>query len=193
MFNDIFDKLLVLLLVITLPMAIFFTSQHQNQLDEKANEQVNEKQIQKIDQAIKQIQSSSASKKTDEEAKAVPINIDKISFATQSGELKVSGIAPGKNLNIMVSAVVTPIKKEIPKTKIASKSAQPKATESASLDETVLGQSVEVVAVKAGDKGEFSFVKKLDLQKPGILELRFEQGESTATIQYDLSKNKRVL
>jgi len=55
-----------------------------------------------------------------------------------------------------------------------------------------LGQAVDVVAIKSEDDGSFTFVKKIDSKPIGIIDLRFDMDQSSATVQYDLEENKQL-
>ncbi len=188
--TDLLDKFLILLLISMLPTAIFITSQ--NQELEGGNAKKAAEAEQKIHQAIQQLQAS----KPVDVPKAAPITIDKISYATESGELTITGVAPGRNLNVMVSATVLPHKKTTPapttKSEIDTTSSSSSAAKASSLDDAVLGESVEVVAVKADVDGKFTLVKKVDFKKTDLVELRFDQADSTATVQYSIQENKRL-
>ncbi|NMB56905.1 hypothetical protein GYA19_03140 [Candidatus Beckwithbacteria bacterium] len=183
---DLFDKFLIIVLIIILPTSIFFSARaYQNEIKElKSN--ADQEKIAKVNEAIDDIETQLDTTFTKvQEKKTVPIEISSVKFATTSGKLEVTGKAPGKNLNIMVSAIVTPIK-TTEKSKTSSGSAK-------KVDDSVLGEKVEVIAVKTDGEGNFKFIKQVDLKKIDLIELRFDQGDSSATIQYDLVRNKRTL
>jgi len=177
--TDFVDKILILLLILMLPISVVLTSTYRSEADEKSQLQAEEVKLQKIDQALDQIKTTVAS---DQQSKTLPIEIASVTFASASGELKVKGKAPLGNLNVMVSAVVLPAEKlkPLPEEKTASGSAE---TED---EEAVLGDAVEVVAVKPNEEGEFAFVKKVDPDEVSLIELRLEQADSEVTIQYNL-------
>jgi hypothetical protein len=176
--TDIFDKILISLLVLMLPLSIFITSRSKNQLEGGGSTQLEEANMQRIDMAIDQIKTTVAS---DKKSHKPDISIESVTFASTSGELKVRGTAPTANLNIMVSAIISP-----PETD--SKSASGSAEVVGITDEAVLGEAVEVVAVKPNSEGKFAFIKRLNQAKVGIIELRLKQLDSEVVIQYNLQE-----
>jgi hypothetical protein len=186
--SDLFDKLLIVLMVILLPVSIFIASTLKDSSDIAAGNQSTDESQQRIDQALEQLQNAA---KPAQAVQVPPITIQSISFASKSGELRVTGEAPGKNLNVMVSAVITPPKTlHKPSTELDITES---ASDSASLGESVLGESVDMVAVKTSSDGSFTFIKKIDTKKADLIELKLDQGESTATVQYNLLENRRTL
>ncbi|MGI5827895.1 MAG: hypothetical protein ACOX6V_02615 [Patescibacteria group bacterium] len=177
--TDIVDKILILLLVLMLPLSIFLTSHYKDKLE---GEDLEEVKMQKIDKAIDQIKTTVASEK---KPPVTPITIESVTYASTSGELKVKGKAPNNNISVMVSATVTP-----PAT--SAKTASDSAETVGSSEEAVLGETVEVLAVKPDTEGEFTFVKKLDPEDVGVIELRLEQLESEVTIQYNLQEEDQT-
>lgn len=180
---DILDKIIILALIAILPASIFLASKFQNENETLMVKKIQDEQLAKVNKVIENIEETKNSQEIG--SKIIPIKISNVEYATDSGKLTIEGLAPGKNLNIMVSAVLTSKddKKNI-NNKIASKAAI--------LDEDlVLGQNVEVIAIKTDENGNFKFVKNINIKTTDAIELRFDQAESSATIQYDFSENKR--
>jgi hypothetical protein len=180
--SDILDKFLILLLIITLPVSIFLTSQYGKKIGQEKEKKLQEEQMVKLNQALTEIRNNET---TNQQAIQTDIKIDEINFATKSGELTISGSAPVKNLNIVISAITTPAKIKAKSDKRSSKSGE--------LSEEVLGQKVDVVAVKTDNDGKFEFVKKIDSEKIGLIDIRLDQGEASLTVQYSFLENKRTL
>ncbi|NMC35698.1 hypothetical protein GYA49_01495 [Candidatus Beckwithbacteria bacterium] len=176
--TDFLDKILILLMVLILPVGIYTASKYAGQLDEPKEEQVQIAE-EKLNEAVAKIQEAAVPQQ--EEPKIAPIEIADVSYASESGELIVSGAAPAANLNVMVSAVVTP---STYNTKTKNKDGS---------GESVLGEQVEVHAVKTDSVGHFTYKRKVDVKDIDLIELRFEQSESSATVQYNLVENKRTL
>jgi negative regulator of sigma E activity len=169
--NDLLDKILVILLIITLPLSIYLTSKSDNNPIAQPNPEA--------------VVAQAPAQPNPQVEKPDPIIINDVSYATQTGQLKIVGVAPIANLNIMVSAVVTKSSE-----KNATNSAQPSPSAQA---ESILGKAIEVIAVKTNEKGKFTFAKIISDKSIEEIEIRFEQAESTTTIQYDLLNNKRTL
>lgn len=192
--SNLIDKFLVFLMIIILPVGIFISSKVSNVSEEEQLALVEEAKLKKIDTALAEIKTAATPKKG--EPKIPPIEITKVTYATESGKLKIEGKAPTANLNVMVQAVVTPKATPKPKPKkitkvenAGSSSAQPKEED---VEVDVLGVNVDVVAVKTKEDGSFLISKDID-EDVALMEIRFDQGESTATIQYDFIAKKKIL
>ena len=100
------------------------------------------------------------------------INIAAVYFATESGELIMSGVAPKSDLSLQVSVVE--------KKRIAQKE---------STDSAVLGESVDVRAVQVGTEGMFKYTYGVEKPKElDRLEVRFVQGNASKTVLYHFDK-----
>lgn len=177
--SDLIDKLLIILLVVILPASIFSASKIEEKEKIRTEEKLRQEQLAKVDEVIKKIEQKT---ETDSMASLTSaIEIKEVVYASKSGELSIKGKAPEKKLNVMISTIITPPNSN--NTKQASSSAF----------NQVLGQEVAVNAVKTNNDGEFEFVKKINKKEVDIIELRFDQNQSSATVQYDVSKNKRIL
>ena len=191
---DIIDKVLVVVLVITLPIGIFVSAHMQESADVAKAEQIEQEKIGKLNQTLEELKAASAKETVVKAPEIEPITIRSVVYASDSGKLRVEGTAPGTNLNVMVQAVVTEKAKPTPKPKKVVKQASGSANVAVKEDDSsVLGEAVDVVAVKTDDTGNFTLVREVDTDEVTLVELRFDQAESTATIQYDFIANKRIL
>ncbi len=201
--SQLIDKLVVFLLIIILPVSIYVSSQ----LDQKSHEDqvraIEEEKISKINEAIKKMEANKQAELEKLSSQIVPpITIEAVNYYKDKNEIKVEGTAPGTNLNVMISSMITKYKDvdpvadsddslEASTSAEASASSKPqKPIAKVAEDINVLGESVEVKAVKSDDVGKFSFIKKID-DDVALLELRFDQADSTATVQWDFIENKR--
>jgi hypothetical protein len=186
---DFLDKFLIFLLILILPITIFLSNKAYKEEIQGGENGLGQDKLEQVDQAIQQLETQLDNKINSQQAKKTnPIKITDVSFASSSAELRVFGIAPTKNLNVMVSAIVTPkggFTTEYQKEKIGTKSS--------SLVEPVLGQAVEVIAVRTDGDGHFEFAQKVDIKKVDLIELRFDQGDSSVTVQYSIRDNTRTL
>ena len=179
--TDLLDKILIILMITILPIGIFVASKYKNQSENQAVAEETQIAEAKLNEAVEKIQKAA---EVEKESYIEPILIDKVSYASSSGEMDVVGRAPGSNMTVMVSAVITP--------SVYAKDDK-KASGSAKVKNEILGETVEVFAVKTDANGEFQLVKEFDAEEIDIVELRFEQSESTATVQYNLVEGRRTL
>jgi hypothetical protein len=167
--EDLIDKLLILILIIGLPLSFYFTSKYSpvSQIITQGDSNINE-----VNQAIADLQTSLDSGDIDP---VQVIIINKVSYASDTGILRIEGNAPIPKLTVMVSALVTKY-----------------VGENEGSSSAVMGRKVETFATISGDQGRFIFAKKLLSIDAQVVELRFEQGNASTTLQYDLFKQKRI-
>lgn len=158
-----------------MPISVIVVARMDNETKDNSGEILVQENMAKLDKALAELESKIADTKINS---PTPISIETVDYATASGKLVIEGKAPTADTNVMIATVVTP------KSKTASESAK---------TNNVLGEAVELVAVKADNNGKFVFMKKIDAKKIEIVELKFEQGGSNTTITYDLEKRKRVM
>jgi len=177
MHSDLTEKLLILIMITLLPVSVFVASNYQQKLEKQQRESLEKEQIAKVNALMAQLQTQAVQN----EAKS--IEIGQVYYATQSGKLVVKGSAPKAESNILVSQVLTaaPTNKDRNVSHSASNSAY-----------NVLGEAVDVVAIKSDKNGDFTFVKKISSQEASVIDLRFDQDQSSATIQFDLLKLKQL-
>lgn len=173
--SDFVDKLLILLLITILPISIFIASNYQKRVELEMEKEIEKEQMQKVTVAVNQMQ-------TQQVKQQYPIEIGQVYFATQSSKLVVVGQAPKANSTLIVSSVLNTESSDI---KSASNSAKKNPAD-------VLGQAVDVVAIKSESDGKFTFVKKIEEKPSGIIEIRFDMDQSSTTVQYDLDKNTQL-
>ncbi len=161
------DKFLIFLLVITLPLGLFAAYRIQKQA---AGKQMDEQRATQIDEALNQIEQALERPAQPSQPK---ISISSVNYASDSGKLEVTGIAPQPEAQIIVSAVVTS----------SSKSEG---------NDKVLGERVDVVAVAPQPDGTFVFKYPIEDESSQAIELKFEQNGAISSIKYDLVKNKMV-
>lgn len=173
--GDLFDKFLILLLIITLPLSIYFASKYSKKIN-----------------TTSQTKTTTTSPVQQEVQPNAQIKISQVFHDQEKNQLIINGKAPVANLNIMALSIITPKKETI---KESTKSGKTKESTIAALktNENVLGQNVEVKAIKANNEGTFIYIydtRKLNLEQ---VEIRFEQLDATATIQYDFEAEQRTL
>ena len=173
--SDIIDKLLIILLIILLPISVFIASNYQKKNELALEKEIEQEQMKKVTAAVNQINSQQIQPQ-------YPVEIEQVYFATESSKLVITGKAPKANSTLMVSSVIS-IKNSQDKNSSSSAKKEPS---------DVLGQAVDVVAIKSEDDGSFTFVKKIDSKPIGIIDLRFDMDQSSATVQYDLEENKQL-
>lgn len=179
------DKLLLGLLVVLLPLGVLVSylmfsnadvsdgQIQEAQVDTTKLEQLIEDVTQQKAQEVQQAQIASQGK--------LPIDIAQVSFATESGTLKVKGRAPQPTTSVLVTATYLPINQTV---------AELEPEE----EPSVQGISVDTVSVIPSAGGEFVYEYAVDSkQTDGIIELRLEQDDIVRTVRFDLKQKKQVL
>jgi len=176
--SDLIDKLLIILMIVLLPVSVFFASNHQKKYEKLREEELAREQMERVTQAVAAIQNQA-------EANAQKnLEITQVYYATESGKLVIKGTAPKPDQNIMVSAVLSPPGK--------SKNDTSDKSDSGNNGNNVLGQEVDVVAIKTDENGDFAYVRKIDAKEASLIDIRFDQDRSSATVQFDLQKRKQI-
>lgn len=174
--SDFLDKLLIVLLITILPVSFFIASNAQKKYELEQKAQIEKEQMAKVTQTVEQLRARDAISMPE-------IEIDQVYYATESSKLVVTGRAPKKNTVVMVSTVFLQGLKD---DKEASASVKTKSTPN------VLGQAVDVVAIETDANGDFTFVKKVEEEQAGLVDVRFDQDKSSASVQYDINTQKQV-
>jgi hypothetical protein len=163
------DKLLLVLLLLMLPLGVvaskhFFTG---------TSTETKPSEYEQLGETLQQI----ANKQQTPKEETSKIGISGVVASTQSGVLTVTGQAPSETMTVMVTATILPVAGSAP-------------TQSSKSDD-VLGQTVEIKAIKPKAGGTFSFQYPIE-DIEGVVELRFEQGTSVTTVQYDVISGKQI-
>jgi len=170
------DKLLLGLLVILLPLGLFLSQWLLSPAEEttESTTPATEVDITKLEQLIRTTVAQSQPKK--EVVKT--FSVEKVSYASESGILRVEGKAPEAASSILVSTSVLPKKSETPPETDSSSIATP----------------VQVYSIQPSPDTSFKYdyeVDKADLDE--VIEIRLDQNLSTKTIRFDISLGKQVL
>lgn len=195
--TDKMDKILIVVLILLVPSSVVVASFLERKDEEQSILEVKQLNEQKFNKVIEELKT--AKDQPLPEPSQPKIEITNVSYATQSGTLTVKGKAPGKNLTVMVSTIVTkhsPQRAQTLPSPSASASAQPThsaALSDSDLDELVLGEAVDVKAVKTDGSGAFTYVREINEIEEALIDLRFDQGDSTAMVQYSVVEGKRTL
>ena len=191
--SDLLDKFLILILVVTLPVGVFVSSKVQENADLNEAVLIEQEKMTKIDKTLEDLRAASAKEAIPVAPTIEPIEISIVTYNEDEEKIRIEGTAPGTNLNVMVQAVVTKIAKPTPLPVKIIKAASGSGNVAEKVeDKSVLGESVDVVAVRTDNDGNFVLVREIDYDSTALLELRFDQAESTATIQYDFIANRRI-
>ena len=168
------DKLLLGLLVLILPIGLLVVNLSGNgdELEDEASDGSTIVTVDNLEQILTEAQQGAAAKV--ESAEAEKFNITAVVYASDSGQLEVSGLAPGNKMSVQVSATVLPVSGQ------------------ADGDEGVLGQEVETWAVALSPgQTSFRFVYPVE-EAEGVLELVFVQGSAVEAMQVDLKTGERL-
>lgn len=172
------DKIILLLLILTLPVGVVIAQRYGRSLN---SGEVQEETIKKVDALISQINQNPQSA---QQATQPEFSVTAVQMASESGTIKVSGIAPKTNAQVMVSAIITPL--EAPAKAKTTKSASESAEVSS---EDVLGQSIETKAITVANDGAFVIAYPIEEpEKAKKIELHLEQGRVSTSIIYDVEK-----
>jgi Na+-transporting NADH:ubiquinone oxidoreductase subunit NqrC len=175
--SDLLDKLLILLLITVLPVSIFLATNYQKKIIQNEKAELEKEQMIKVTETVKEIRAHDMQVKPE-------IEIEQVYYATESSKLVVTGTAPLRDTIVMVSTVLTgeADKKDAEATQSGKKKATP----------NVLGQAVDVVAIDVDEDGNFTFVKKVESEDARVIDIRFDQDSSSATVQYNLKEQKQT-
>jgi hypothetical protein len=171
------DKLLLILLIILLPVGIVASKQlFQPNLSE--DKQI-EAQTKKVEDLMAKLNNQMDQKQGNQSAIS-GINITSVTNASDSGVLKISGVVPSGKMALYYSATILP------------KDIIPELNNNQVIDKKVLGETVEMKAIKTNTDGTFVLeypVKGVN----DVIELVLTQDQSRMIIQYDMNLNKRIL
>ncbi len=162
-----FDKLLLTLMLLLLPVSALLTRYY---LQKSANPTVTIESLEKVDTMLSQLQESINKKESS--IKDPELLVTTVFYATESGVLTVSGVAPKGNLSVRVSTI-----------EVGSKTNKKDASESA-----VLGEAITERAINTSQDGVFSYEYEVDNNKLDSVEMRFEQGQASKTVVYNFGK-----
>jgi hypothetical protein len=171
-----FDKVLLIILILLLPVGIIASRQFGGQLGFKNADQ-SETQIKKIEDLLTQL-NDKAGQAAEEPAVNQKIVITGVISASESGIIKIAGNAPLANQILWINYTVADNKEEIPeiqstKTKIKVKS--------------------EVIQTAVKPQTDGSFVIELPIiAKTGILYTLIQQGSNSYSVSYDLGLQKQL-
>lgn len=162
-----FDKILLTALILLLPITILLT----NFYAQKSQQQtVSKENFDKVNLMLDQLQKSIVSKP--QETLTPQISVTTVYFASESGELIISGVAPKSDLSLQLSVLEK----------------NPTTVESTS--SAVLGDSIDVRALPVSGDGLFKYIHLLDKKNvPDKLEVKLEQGPASKTILYHFKSN----
>jgi hypothetical protein len=173
---NLIDKLLLGSLVILLPIGLILS---QRFFEEEAapQQQAESLDTAKLEELIKQTVAQSQPKID----KPASFQIASVTYASESGSLRVVGTAPETTSSVMVSAIVLP-------------KATPAPSGQTQLVEKVQGTKVELESITPKPSKEFVYEYEISPgQLNGIIELRLEQNQSSTTLRFDLEQKKQVL
>lgn len=164
-----FDKLLLVIMLLLLPVSALLTRYY---LAKSAQPTVSVESLEKVDVMLNQLQQTISQKKEPEEGP--DFIISSVFYATESGVLNVSGVAPKGNLSVRIST----LEKE-------KKTSSATASESA-----VLGESVAEKAVTTSADGIFGYEYEVEGNDKELetIEVRIEQGQVNKTLIYYFGK-----
>ncbi len=172
-----FDRILLLLLVILLPLGIVMSRMFTGELSFGTNQSssVDEKKVEEIVKRLNPSQSS-ASPSVGKE-----FNVTGMVYATESGKLKVVGMSPNDQTLLWIWTASSQTK---------SRKAITSASASASAEARPIWDGPLVIQPQAG--GFFSVEVDVSLMA-GIVEIRLEQGTSRSVVRYDLEKRAQIV
>lgn len=180
------DKLLLGLLVILIPLGIFF-AQWFLRTPEEPQVAETEVDVNALEQLIRQ--AVAQSQPTQKEPKQ-SFTISAVTYASESGTIRLSGKAPTGDSNILVSATVIPNDRKT----IISDELNPDGTtdedEELNLEQ---GLSVQFYSVLPDEQGVFTYeyVVAEELRNSKV-ELRLDQNQASSTIRFDLVEKRQI-
>jgi len=133
----------------------------------------------KIDALVKELKTEKPVETQVSKAE-VEIAVTGVVYASESGVVKVAGVAPSDNATLFVLSVIHP----------------PSQIPEISNDVTtrdVLGYTAEVKAVRSKSGGSFIFEYPVKSTDEGVLEMLLMHEKSSKTIKFDLGKKKQIL
>ncbi|MFC1654027.1 hypothetical protein ACFL1M_04235 [Patescibacteria group bacterium] len=162
---NIVDKLILALLVIMLPIGFLVSYKILAEGDLPGKEtSIDAKKLKQMVDRYSQLEEYTMPKQK--------FVVSSVSYASESGFLSVTGVAPSSQATIMMSATVLP--------------------HNDSEKELVLGNSIDAFAVSPKNTGAFEFVYPVDISS-SVVEIRLEQEEVVRTIRFDLEKKVQLL
>jgi hypothetical protein len=177
--SNLFDKLLIVLLLTLLPVGLWFSYSWAKSADEKSSGGVaGATDTQKIESLIAQINAQKTAPRP--ETTPLPFSITDVSQASESNTIKIRAKAPANDLAVLVSATVLPVEDKT-------------ASGSAKKDDLVKGSKVDTWSIAPENDKTFEVSVELDKkQKDGIIELRLEQDRSINTVRFDIAKKAQI-
>jgi hypothetical protein len=173
----VIDKLLLLLLIILLPVGIVASRQlFQPSLSEDKQIEVQTKKVEELMSKL----NTQLDKKSSQSKTSSDFSITAVTNSSESGVIRVAGVAPTGKISVYYTAV------NIPKDII------PELNKNQVVDKKVLGESVQIKALKTNPDG--TFILEYPVKGTNeIVEFVLTQDQSQMIIQYDLGLNKRIL
>lgn len=168
-----FDRVLLILLLLLLPVGIVVSRVFTGELPigkTGASTALTEKKIEAMMEKVNQSVAAANPAKNE-------FTITGVIYATESGILKMAGIAPQPDAFLWVWTAATSLK-----------SAKPEATVAAAVQTAVWsGPTV----IRPANSGVFSVEVETE-QYTGVVEVRLEQGKTSTTIRYNLDKRVQL-
>jgi len=164
------DKLLIGLMILILPVTIGLSWYFWGQAEVDPETQA---RMEKLDSLIAQLNQEAAQPASEAGVNEPKIDVTTVFYATESGELTVTGVAPETKLNMYLTAVESG----------GVADADEESTESA-----VLGKSLVNQVVKVGVGGVFVVNYEAESVEGKRVELRLEQGQASKTVVYDFDE-----
>lgn len=171
-----FDKVLLIILIIMLPIGIILSRQFGGKLGNTGDQQYQDR-VQKIEDLLTQL-NDKASNVQPLVAEDKKITLTGIVPSSTSGSLRLAGTAPYGDRVIWGKYTLYPVSEIIPELG-ASKAADQG------------GLNVTEKAIQPQTDGSFGWEINPGA-KTGVLEINFEQGLSQLSLKYDLSKQKQI-
>lgn len=177
------DKLLLGILVVFIPVGLFLSQwlltpqQNTTSSEQTTSTSVD---VSKLEQLIRQTVSQSVPKQ-----EAPPtFSISSVSYASESGILKIEGTAPQPQGSILVSATLMKNPSDINSLDI----------DTAIETDLKTGIPVQVYSVQPGENAFFVYEYEVSTENlNSVIELRLDQNLSTKTIRFDLEKKQQVM
>ena len=164
------DKLLILILILLLPLAIFYTQKLNNtdQSQKQATKYLlTEEGIQRLEQLLQQLQQ-------DRRVQAQPtpaFQITNAFYSTQSSQLQLAGIAPRNDINLLYAVI-------------------PQNQSTTGTNSAVLGAEVKFHTLSVNTDQVFALTLPLPSSVPDKLEIILQQGNQQATLVYDFVQQR---
>lgn len=188
--NKLIDKLIILLLISSIPLGIYMSSKFDNKANQKIDN-VEKAKLEKIDQVINNLNEIKKKPKPTPVVKTKDPEI-KISLAEKTAkyELTIKGKAPKPNFYIMATEIITYQKPTpTPKPKTATKSAKP--TPKPKHNQPNPKDTIKAQAIKPDKNGNF-ILKLPTSENMNLIQIKFEQDEVSKTIQFSIPENKLI-